>query len=217
MRKSEIIILAIILLSFIIGIAVYPYVPAKLASHWNSQGLVDGYMPRSWAIFIMPILSIVIFLLFVLIPKIDPLKANIEKFRKYYDIFIVMIALFLLYIYLLTIFWNLGIRFDMIRLMMPALGLLFFYAGVLISNSKRNWSIGIRTPWTLSSEKVWTKTHQVGGKLFKIAGLITFLGVIFPQHAIWLVLLPIILAASYSVIYSYNEYKKEMKGKNKRK
>jgi uncharacterized membrane protein len=211
MRKSEIIILAIILLSFIIGISIYPYMPEKLASHWNSQGMVDGFMSRFWAIFIMPIISIIVFLLFVLIPRIDPLKANIEKFRKYYDIFIVLIALFFLYIYLLTIFWNLGVRFEMIRLMMPAIGLLFFYAGILISNAKRNWSIGIRTPWTLSSEKVWAKTHQVGGKLFKIAGLIALLGIIFPEYAIWLVLAPIMLAAVYTSVYSYFVYKKEKK------
>jgi len=65
------------------------------------------------------------------------------------------------------------------QMMVPALGILFYYCGILIENAKRNWFIGIRTPWTLSNEKVWERTHKIGGKLFKIAGLIAFLWYFF--------------------------------------
>ncbi|HEW91656.1 MAG TPA: SdpI family protein [Thermotogaceae bacterium] len=209
MRKSEVIVLGVILLSFIIGIYFYPQMPEKIASHWNAQGQVDGYMSKFWGLFLMPLLSMILFLLFIAIPKIDPLKHNIEKFRKYYDGFVVLIIVYLFYVYLLTIFWNIGIRFSMVQPLAPAMGILFYYIGILTENAKRNWFIGIRTPWTLSSEKVWEKTHKIGGKLFKTAGAFAFIGVFFQSYALFFILVPIILVAAYTIIYSYFEYQKE--------
>lgn len=208
MKKSEIIILIIILLSFAIGIYFYPQMPSQMASHWNAQGKVNGYMTRFWALFLMPIMSIALFLLFIFIPKIDPLKENIEKFRKYYDGFVVLMIAFLFYVYLLTVFWNIGMKFDMTQVLTPAFAILFYYIGVLMENAKMNWFIGIRTPWTLSSEKVWDKTHKIGGKLFKIAGLIAFFGLLLPGYAIFFMVIPVIFISLYTIVYSYFEYKK---------
>ena len=81
MKKSNIIILIIILISFSIGIYFHSKMPAEMASHWNIKGEVDGYISKFWGLFLMPIISIGMFLLFLFIPKIDPLKSNIEKFR----------------------------------------------------------------------------------------------------------------------------------------
>jgi len=211
MKKTNIFIFIIILISFGIGIYFYPQFPDRVASHWNAQGQVDGYMSKFWGLFLLPIILLGMWLLFLVIPKIDPLKHNIEKFRKYFDAFIALVVLSLFYIYVLTILWNLGKTFDMGRAMMPAIGILFFYAGVLISHAKRNWFIGIRTPWTLSSDNVWDKTHKLGAKLFKIAGVIAFLGIFSQGAAIWLVLVPAIFFSLYIIIYSYFEYKKEEK------
>ncbi len=200
-----------IILAFAVGVYFYPQMPDKMASHWNFYGQVDDYMPKFGGLFLMPVISLAMFLMFLAIPRIDPLKANIDKFRKYFDIFIVLIILFLFYIYLLSIAWNLGFEFNMIRFLAPAFGFLFYYAGILVENAKRNWFIGIKTPWTLSSDKVWDKTHQLGGKLFKISGIIAFLGIIFPSYAILLVLAPVLLFTVYTVLYSYLEYRKEVK------
>lgn len=211
MKKINIVIILIILISFIIGIYFYFQFPDRVASHWNARGEVDGYISKFWGAFLMPIISIALWLLFLLIPKIDPLKKNIDKFRKYFNAFIVLIILFLFYIYILTIIWNTGTTFDMSKAMVPAMGILFYYAGVLVKHAERNWFIGIRTPWTLSSERVWKKTHNLGGRLFKISGLITILGVFFPSISMWLVLIPILLSSFYTIIYSYFAYKKERK------
>lgn len=208
MKINIVIIFLIILTSFSVGIYFYPQMPEKMASHWNFQGEVDGYMSKFWGLFLMPFISLLSFLLFIFIPKLDPLKANIEKFRKYFDYFIVIFFLFLFYVYLLTIAWNLGMRFNMSQFLSPAFGILFFYCGVMIEKAQRNWFIGIRTPWTLSNDDVWKKTHDIGGKLFKIAGIISFGGLILPNLAIFLVIFPVILFTIYITIYSYFEYKK---------
>ncbi len=213
MRKVIIIALGIILISFLIGIYFYPQMPEQMASHWNATGEVDGFLPKFWGLFLIPMMSLGLFLLFLVIPKIDPLKANIEKFRKYFDGFIILIFGFLFYIYLLTIFWNLGFRFALPQLMIPALGALFYYCGILVENAKRNWFIGIRTPWTLSNEQVWDKTHKLGGKLFKSAGLIAFFGIIFVDYAPYFILFPIIFIAFYLIAFSYFEYQRQEKKK----
>jgi uncharacterized membrane protein len=213
MRKSYIVLALIILLSFAIGILLYPTMMPYMASHWNIKGEVNGYMPKFWGLFLMPILSLALILLFMLIPKLDPLGRNIEKFRNYYDTFVVLIISFLFYLHIITIFWNLGAKFDMNRLLSPAIAILFFYCGILLYHAKRNWSVGIRTAWTLSSDYVWNKTHKLGGKLFAIAGLICLLGVVFPRYAFLFILVPILSAAIISVLYSYILFTREKKAK----
>lgn len=182
-----------------------------LPSHWNVAGQVDGYMTRFWALFIMPFISVGMFLLFLLIPKIDPKRANITIFRKYFDNFIVLIIAFLFYLYLLTLAWDLNFRFDMIQFLSPSFAVLFYYAGVLIEHSKQNWFIGIRTPWTLSSKKVWIKTHSLGGKLFKTCGILSLFGIIFPTIAVIFVLVPVLVTTVGVFAYSYFLYQKILK------
>lgn len=211
MRKSEQIMLITIILSFLLSIYFYPKLPESIASHWNMFGEADGCTSRIWGVLLMPIILVIALVLFILIPKIDPLRANIEKFRKYYDEFMVVVALFFLYTHLLMLLWNIGIQFNMVQLLAPAFAVLLYYSAVATENAKRNWFIGIQTPWTLSSEKVWNKTHKLGGKLLKLAALISLLGVFIPSYAALLILIPIIIITVYVIFYSYVEYQKEAK------
>lgn len=207
MRKRQWLILAIILASFAIGAYFLPWMPAKMASHWDINGDVNGYMPKVYALFLMPVISLALFGLFLIIPRIDPLRENIKKFRGYFDMFIAVLIFFMLYVYLLTILWNLGTKFNMGQMLMPAFGLMIYYCGVLMQNAKRNWFIGIRTPWTLSSEAVWNKTHQLGGRLFKIAGVLAFLGIFIPKYAFFFILVPVIGFSAFLFLYSYIKYR----------
>jgi len=207
-NKSEIFVLLLIIASFVIGVYLYPQFPEQVASHWNSIGESDGYISKFWGIFLMPIIMLVIFSLFLVFPKIAPLKKNIEKFSGYYKGFMVLMVIFFFYVYMLTISWNLGKQFNMSTMLIPAIGALFYYMGILIEKSKRNWFIGIRTPWTLSSDKVWEKTHRLGGKLFRIAGVLAFISVLFPKYTFFVAIIPIILASIFLIAYSYFVYKK---------
>ena len=139
MNKTIILTIAMIFISFASGIYLYPQMPNLIASHWNIAGDVDSYMSKFWGLFLLPLSTALIFIILMIIPKIDPLKKNIESFRKYYDRFIMLLTAFMLYIHLLTIFWNLGYIFNMSQMMAPAMGVLFYYLGDLIRNSKRNW------------------------------------------------------------------------------
>ncbi len=211
MKKVNIAIIAIIVISFIIAIYVYPTFPENVASHWNAKGEVDGYMSKFWGVFLMPIISIVIFLMFVFIPKLDPLKRNVKKFRGYFDGFILFMIIFFFYVYILTVLYNLGITFNMTYAILPAMAILFYLMSILLKNCKRNWFIGIKTPWTLSSDRVWEKTHKLGSKLFKIIALLLLVGLFFPDKGLTLFILPLFVMIIWLYIYSYLEFKKEKK------
>jgi uncharacterized membrane protein len=210
-NRYDLIVFAIVVISFIIGVLFYPQMPEQMASHWNAQGVADGYTSRFWGMYLMPIISLGLVVLLLLVPRIDPLKSNIEKFKGYYYSFVILIMLFFIYVYILTLLWNKGSRFDMTQLMTPAMGILFYIAGVMMSKAKRNYFIGIRTPWTLNNEEVWNKTHRLGGLLFKISGVIAVIGAFFPKYTMIFILAPVLTTAIVSVIYSYVVYQKVVK------
>lgn len=198
----------VVILSISLSFYAYDKMPEKMASHWNEMGEVDGYMTKTFALFIMPSISIILFLFFLAIPKIDPLKENIKKFINYYEMFFFAILLFLLYISFLIIAWNIGFSFNMIQLLIPAFACLFYCCGLLLERVERNWFIGVRTPCTLSSEKVWEKTNKLGAKLFKISSIIILFGLFFYEYAFLILIFSILVSIVYLIVYSYYEYQK---------
>jgi uncharacterized membrane protein len=217
MDKSYAVPIALVVITFLISIYLYPTMPDRIASHWNAAGTADGFTDKVSGLFFMPVLMVLMLLLFAAVPRLDPMKQNITKFIRQYNVFITIIMAFLFYLNTLMISWNLGYRFDMITMLVPAFAILFYYCGILTENAKMNWFIGVRTPWTLSNETVWNKTNQRGGRLFKVAGIISLVGIVFQPIAIIFVVLPVMLVAVYTVVYSYFEYAKIVKKKkNKR-
>jgi uncharacterized membrane protein len=204
-RSSLILTLVMIGAAVLLSVSVYPRLPEQVASHWNAADQVDGTMPRFWGTFIMPIITLVMLGLFLLIPAIDPLKANIARFRRSFNAFIVLMVAFLLYLHILTTLWNLGLKgFRMSTALLPAMGLLFIFIGLLLRQSKRNFSIGIRTPWTLSSDYVWDKTHRLGAVLFVISGVLAALGAFFPGPLAYLLVMgPVLVSTVVLLVYSY--------------
>ncbi|MFA5406207.1 MAG: SdpI family protein [Candidatus Nanoarchaeia archaeon] len=211
MRKSEVLITIIIIASFITSAVLYPSAPALMASHWDINGNVNDYLPKFWGLFIMPLVSLGLLLLFRFIPLIDPLKKNVAKFRGYFNNFIIIIILFLLAMYVITLLWNYGIIINITYAVVPALAVLMYYTGVLLEHAKTNWFIGIRTPWTMSNDRVWNHTHKLGAKLFKISSLVVLLGLLATNWAIIILLVTIITMTIYLVAYSYYDYKQELK------
>ncbi len=211
MKLIRLAIIAGLIITFILTIAMYPTAPDRVVSHWNAAGQPDGYMSKIWGLFLIPLIMTGLVGLFAVLPRIDPYKKNYEKFRNYYDGFILLFILFMLAIQIQIILWSTGYQVSP-NLTFPFLmGTLFIYIGFLLGHAEQNWFVGIRTPWTLSSETVWKKTHEIGGKLFKIAGIISFFGVLAGAYAFLFIIVPVIIVAVFTVAYSYFEYQKEIK------
>lgn len=210
---TSIIVLSLIAVAVVAGAVLWNQLPEQMASHWNANDEVDGYMPKFWGVFLMPMVTLGMFGLFLLLPNIDPLKANIATFRGAFNLFILLITVFMLYIHALTIAWSLGFQnFRMSSAMLPFLGVLFIFIGYMLRQAKRNFFIGIRTPWTLSSDTVWEKTHQLGSILFIASGALAVLGSFFGgMVAFWLLFISLIGSTLFLVVYSYLLYRNETK------
>ncbi|MFH0966695.1 MAG: SdpI family protein [Methanobacteriota archaeon] len=209
MRTVLLISICIIVLSLMVGIFLSPSLPADLPSHWNLNGDVDGYMPKDLALFFLPILALVIMSLMVILPRYDPDHDRYSEFQSAYDGLILLIVLFLTILYLVTILWALGTHIPMNSLMSVMFGLLFIGIGIFFRSVKKTWFVGIRTPWTLLSEQVWQKTHQIGSWVFISAGFLCLGGVLYPTYAYLFVLVPILGGVVGLFIYSYILYSKE--------
>ena len=212
--KTEFIPLALILLTIFAAIFFYNSLPERIATHWNFAGEVDAYGSGQAQAIIIPILMIGIYLLFLLLPYLDPKKERYEQFSKVYHIFKNLFLLLFVIIYFVVGFNGLGYNLP-VGLIIPGLiGILFIIIGNYMSKIKRNWFMGIRTPWTLSSEEVWNKTHRFGGKMFILAGLLMIAETVLPLSWKLPVFIVMIAALTFGTMgYSYVVYLKEKKNK----
>jgi uncharacterized membrane protein len=212
-KTTSIITLIMIALALLAGAFLWNQLPDQMASHWGANDQVNGYMPKFWGVFLMPLITLGMLALFLVVPNIDPLKANIAQFRETFNLFIVLIVAFMLYIHGLTLVWSLGHQnFKMSAAMLPFMGVLFIGIGYMLRKAKRNFFIGIRTPWTLSSDSVWDKTHQLGSILFMVSGAFAIIGGFFGgMTAFWLMFVPLIGSTLFLMVYSYVLYRNETK------
>src|SRR6266536_1975967 len=211
-RTTTFVVLLLVIAATIVGVVLWNRLPDLMASHWGPNDEVNGYVSKFWGVFLMPLITLGMMVLFLIIPSIDPLKANIAQFRDVFNLFITLIVAFMLYIYALSLLCNLGYTdFGMSKAMLPALGILFFFIGYMLRKAKRNFFIGIRTPWTLSSDKVWDETHRLGSVLFMISGALAFMGSFFGgMLAFWFLLAPLMIATLITLVYSYLLYQREV-------
>jgi uncharacterized membrane protein len=209
LKTPSVLMLLGITSAFVAGALFYPSLPNEFVSHWNASGEPDSVLPKNVGVFLLPVFLIVVYAFYIVLPKIDPLKGNIEWFRKYYDILWTILFFFLLYVHFLMMLWNLGVSFNMTVAMTPALSILLYFIGVTMGHAKRNWFVGIRTPWTLSDDVVWEKTHRLGGVLFKISAAVALLGLFLRDSTAVIVGItaPAVIITIVTFVYSYFVYK----------
>ena len=212
-RTTTIVVLIMIAAAALAGLLLWNRLPDQMASHWNLSDQVDGYMPKFWGVVMLPLITLGMFVLFLVIPSIDPMKANIAQFREAFNLFSVFIVGFMTYLYGLTLAWSLGYTtFRMSSAMLPGIGLLFILIGLMLRQARRNFFIGIRTPWTLSSDSVWNETHRVGAVLFMICGALALIGGFFGgTTAFWMLFAPIMISTVFLLVYSYLLHRRETK------
>ena len=203
--KSKIVSILILIIIFTMSAYFYSSMPEKMATHWDAKGNVNGYMPAFSGIFTTPFIGVFLLIMFFILPKMDPTK---QDTTKYFDLFSIVLMIFLFCINLFVILYNLGIQINISNVIMPLIGLLFFFIGYIIRDIKKNWFIGIRTPWTLSSNKVWKKTHRLASLVFRSLGLFVIVATILKVDFL-LIMILLIGSAFITVVYSYIEFKKE--------
>jgi uncharacterized membrane protein len=82
----------------------------------------------------------------------------------------------------------------------------------MLRKAKRNYFIGIRTPWTLNSDYVWDETHRLGSILFMASGVLAVIGgFLGGMLAFWFLFVPLIGSTLFLLVYSYVLYRRETK------
>ena len=200
----------LILAAVVFSIAVYSRLPERTPVHWDLHGEVTRYGSRAEGAFFAPSFMLLIWLLLRFLPRIDPRRANYEKFADTYDLLINSVVALFLVMHVALIGTALGWPVSMTRLGPALIGLQFVILGNALPRARPNWWFGIRTPWTLSNDRVWTRTHRVGGYLLAAAGVVLLLAAVHPAQWIFALGLVAVIAAGFgSLVYSYFAWKQE--------
>lgn len=195
---------------FLSSAIIWPSTPDRVPMHWNAAGEVDRYGGKLEGLFLLPVITIGLYLLLLFLPRIDPGKANYAHFGGAYAAIRIGTTALMAGIHAMVLLWIKDIKPDATLFVMLGVGLLFVLLGLVMGKIQPNWFVGIRTPWTLSSRRSWTRTHRLGGWMFIGTGLLLMLGGLLP--ASWmaaLILGPTIIVSLILVVYSYLEWRKD--------
>ena len=203
--KTELLILTIILFPAVYLALVWNALPEEVPMHFNAKGEADRYGSKDELIGVLFMLNLPLYFIMRYAPQLDPKKKINEKqlfgLRLVLHLFISAIALFIIYS---TQQGALANPFGIVSLV----GLLFAALGFFFRSIKPNYFIGIRTPWTLENETVWTKTHKVSGPVWIAGGIFMAISPLFAKAASVLIILGVTFGlAIFSVVYSFVTYR----------
>ena len=201
-----------LIVTVLIGAAVYNRVPEQMVTHFGAHGEPNGYMGRFWGVFLVPLLGFAIYAILTFLPRIMPRRENWSRFEDTYW-FICNTAIgFLCAMSIVVIGYNLGWPVSIPTFVLLGVGFMFIVLGHALPKTRSNWLMGIRTPWTLDSERVWQDTHQLGGRTFMIGGVITMIAAFLPEKMQPVVGFGALMIAGFiPVVYSYFAWRREQK------
>ena len=210
--KKELPIIAIVLLPFIYLAYIWNQLPEKVPVHWNSLGEIDRYGEKIELLLIPILLPLLVYVIFLIVPRIDPKNKLHQMGNKLQTIKTLMVVLMSV-LALFILYSAKNQSFDNPNYMVLLIGVLYIILGNYFKTIKPNYFIGIRTPWTLENETVWKDTHRLGGKMWFIGGIIVVLSSLMLDHKqnFTLFLITTTILALVPVVYSYIRFRKEKK------
>jgi uncharacterized membrane protein len=203
--------LALVAGAFIASAVLYAQLPEKIPVHWNIEGKIDGYGSKQWALFLTPGIMLGLLALFMALPWLSPKQFSLDSFQSTYGFIIVVILATMLYIHGLTLWAAAAGQVDITRAMLAGLMIMFGLMGNVMGKVRRNFWVGVRTPWTLASDRVWNDTHRLAAQLFVGAAAIGLVCILLPipLPVITIATIAIIMtAALFPVGYSLVHYKR---------
>ncbi len=206
-RQAFIIGLCLVIIAAGVSAFFYGRVPPIMPSHWDAAGRVNGYTPRFWGVAMMPLVMAFTWCLLPILPRISPKQFSLGESIGAFNLVVVgILAIFLaLHIVILQAAIGAAIR---IQTIVPALvGVLLVFIGNYMSKLRKNFFIGVRTPWTLASDEVWSRTHRLAGWTFALGGLALIVdGILGFNQLIFIGIIAIV--AVVPIVYSFVLYKK---------
>jgi len=156
-------------------VVAYPHLPATIPTHWNLHNEANGYSPK-WMLFVLgPGLMVAMMLLMRALPWLSPKNFEVDSFRTTYLQIMLMLVCMAAYFQVLVLWTGLGHAMNIGRAIVGGVCLMIALLGNLMGKVRRNFYVGIRTPWTIASERVWNATHRFAAKTLVAAGLLGLL------------------------------------------
>ncbi|CAK8582542.1 SdpI family protein [Priestia megaterium] len=209
--KKHVFPLGITLLTLVAWLIALPHLPATMPIHWGANGEADGFATKINAMILTVGIMVLIYFIIAFVPRIDPRKENYKYFSKTYNIVLNAVLLLFFFVNMSTILQGIGYNVPMSYIAPIMAGLVFIIIGNYLQRVRSNYFMGIRTPWTLSNETVWKKTHRLSGKIFFIGGLLILISAFLPDGYKSVIMWgSIVLCVAIPYLYSYVAYKKEM-------
>jgi uncharacterized membrane protein len=203
--------LALVAGAFVASAALYPRLPEKIPVHWNIEGKIDGYGSKTWALFLSPGIMLCLLGLFLVLPWLSPKQFSLDSFRSTYGFIVAVILATVGYIHGLTLWAALAGQVDITRALLAGLLIMFGLMGNVLGKVRRNFWVGIRTPWTLASDRVWNDTHRLAAQWFVGAAAVGLVCVLLPLPLPVVTIATIVVimcAALFPVGYSLVHYKR---------
>lgn len=195
---------ALVGLMVLLSLAVWSQLPDRIPTHWNLRGEVDGWSGRFTGAFMAPMIGLAVWLLLPALRRLDPRKANYERFRDTFFVIVNCVVLFIAAVHALMLGAALGLPIDMTRAVFGLIGLAFIVLGNFLPRIRSNWWMGVRTPWTLENERVWRETHRLAGWTFVGGGAMALLSMFLPEAIRGPVAFVGLIAAGFlPVVWSY--------------
>ncbi|SFK77322.1 SdpI family protein [Rhodanobacter glycinis] len=209
MKPARTLIVSAIFAVIAVGVAIwlYPHLPARVPIHWDGQGHANGYASRFWGVAIWPLMIIVLAALTVLLPCISPRRFAITPFADVYGGLMLAIQGAMLVIGVTAQLGSAGYPVPISTVVPLVAGVLLVVVGNYMGKLRRNFFVGIKTPWTLASEAVWERTHRLGGWLFVLAGVAMVVDAL-AGGAGWWMLVAVAVACLVPAAYSYVVYRR---------
>ncbi|HEY9765875.1 MAG TPA: SdpI family protein [Chroococcales cyanobacterium] len=201
--------LALVALSWLLTAFFWSRLPALVPTHWGISGQPDGWMPLPWGGLIGALVTTFLSLIFLLLPVVDPRGEHWKQFKESYEFIVLATLSFTTFLTWLTL--STAVRGGELSVsqLLVGIGIVFMIMGNYLPKLRSNFFIGIRSPWTLSSEEVWYRTHRLAGKLMFAMGLVLLLASFASRlWQVYLVFGSLALFATWSIGYSFWLYKK---------
>ncbi len=184
---------------------------AEVPIHWGLDGQPDGYASKEMALLFTPVLATGLAALLYLLPRFEPRAQNLARSGPAYVQVCVAVLFVLVAVQLLVVLAAVGSPLDVDLVLGVATGAMFIVIGNVLGKVRSNFMFGVRTPWTLSSDLAWNKTHRLVGRLFVLLGIVTIVvGIVGSPVAFFVVLLGgigVVLVVAF--VYSYQVWKSD--------
>ncbi len=200
-KTAVVVVIVLIGTAAAASLILYPSLPERMPTHWGMNGEVNGWSGKALACSLLPTLMLISLLFILAGDWLSPAHFKVGAFRSAFNYLMVIVAALMFYIHGLALAAALFPNHPYGRWMVGGMFIFFAWLGNMLGKTRRNFWIGIRTPWTLASDAIWIAPHRLGARVFMVMGIAGAIAIALGIPPAWCLGL-ILVGIFYPVFYS---------------